>query len=233
MKLISPTETLLYADKIEKWLYCGNWKQDRTIVITTENIYNVKKDKIKRCIPIAKLGGISKSLVGKMAELVLHVPSEYDYRYFSKQHRNEIVEIIKHRYAEKMDDNLTIFGINTCKLFHVSTTEKDMIKNISRIPSHGLAIKGEDLIQGRDAKKETVYDSSLTLRADEMDSDIRKKDDESYHTNATSTYSDEEEDTVDSLPGENGATDPSTRATMRVGGTMIFTRKHDEVEARL
>ena len=49
-----------------------------------------------------------------------------------------------------MDDNLTIFGIETEKLFHVSTTEKDMKKGISRIPSNGLRINGEDLIQGRE-----------------------------------------------------------------------------------
>ena len=150
MKLLSPGETLLFADKIEKWMFCGNWKQDRTIVITTENIYNVKKDKIKRCLPISKLGGISKSLVGTKTEFVLHMPSEYDYRYVSKQHRGEILEILKHRYAEKMDDNLTIFGIETEKLFHVSTTEKDMKKGISRIPSNGLRINGEDLIQGKE-----------------------------------------------------------------------------------
>lgn len=61
------------------------WTQDRTFIITSDKIYNLKKLKIKRAIPISKLGGLSKSIQGPRAEFTLHIPSEYDYRYISEK----------------------------------------------------------------------------------------------------------------------------------------------------
>ena len=46
-KLIDETECLLFADKIKKFNQSG-WKQDRILIVTTRNIYNVKKEKVKR-----------------------------------------------------------------------------------------------------------------------------------------------------------------------------------------
>ncbi len=46
MSLIEPTEKVILVDKIKKFTPCGWFKQDRIIVITTENIYNIKHDKV-------------------------------------------------------------------------------------------------------------------------------------------------------------------------------------------
>ncbi len=62
-KLIDEDECLLFADKVKKFNQF-KWRQERIILITSESIYNVKKDKIKRCIKIDKLAGLSKSLRG-------------------------------------------------------------------------------------------------------------------------------------------------------------------------
>lgn len=95
--------------------------------MTSEKIYNFKKNKIKRQIPIYKLSGISKNLAGAKNEFTLHVLSEYDYRFISER-RDEIMEVIKYRYAEKQKANLPIFGIKSQNLRGVTTTEKDMKK---------------------------------------------------------------------------------------------------------
>jgi len=108
--LLDASETLLFADKIKKFRSNCTWKQDRILVITTESIYNVKKDKVKRCIKMTSLGGITKSLLGAKTEFIIHCPKEYDYRYLSEK-RSEIIEILKHRYAEKMNENLPIYGV--------------------------------------------------------------------------------------------------------------------------
>lgn len=42
--------------------------------------------------------------------------------------RDEIMEVIKYRYAEKQKANLPIFGIKSQNLRGVTTTEKDMKK---------------------------------------------------------------------------------------------------------
>ena len=53
---------------------------------------------------------------------------------------------MKHRYAEKMQDNLPIFGIDKSTLTDYTTTEKDMKRMVSRFPPANLRIRTEDLI---------------------------------------------------------------------------------------
>ena len=85
-------EIIEFSDKIHKY-NCYGWKQERVIVITNFSLYNFKKKEIKRKIDIKNIGAIiiydEKLLINndssnkKSLELVIHVPSEYDYRYSS------------------------------------------------------------------------------------------------------------------------------------------------------
>lgn len=76
---------MLFTDKIKK-INMFDWVQERRFIITTERVYNLKKNKIKRFIPIHKIGGMSKTLaVGGRGEFTIHVPSEYDYRFVSER----------------------------------------------------------------------------------------------------------------------------------------------------
>jgi serum/glucocorticoid-regulated kinase 2 len=65
---------LLFSDKVKKINMFG-WNQERIIVITTEFIYNIKKNKPKRKIPISLLGGVSKTVGGNKTEFTIHVPT--------------------------------------------------------------------------------------------------------------------------------------------------------------
>ena len=130
--LIDSSEFLIFADKVKKLNSVG-WKQDRIFVITTEHIYNIKKDKVKRRIQIAMLAGISKTMLGSKNEFTLHVMKEYDYRFLSDR-RTEIIDTIKRRYVEKFEANLSIFGIDKEKLTEFTTLEKDFKRGISRFP---------------------------------------------------------------------------------------------------
>ena len=51
---------VLFSDKIKK-VNMYEWTQDRMVVITSEKLYNLKKMKIKRAIPLSKIEGISKT----------------------------------------------------------------------------------------------------------------------------------------------------------------------------
>ena len=51
------------------------WNQERLLIITTEHIYNIKKLKPKRKIPISLLGGISKTTGANKTEFTIHVPT--------------------------------------------------------------------------------------------------------------------------------------------------------------
>jgi len=102
-------------------------------VITDEKIYNLKKTKVKRAILISKLGGITKTLLNGKPEFVVHIPSEYDYRFISER-REEILDILKIRFMEKMHQNLPIYGVSKPKLSEFTTTEKDMKRGVSKFP---------------------------------------------------------------------------------------------------
>ena len=136
--LIDECETLMFADKIKKFNQSA-WKQDRIMLVTTENVYNVKKDKVKRRIKIGSLIGVSKALLGAKIEFTLHVQNEYDYR-FQSEKRNEIVDAIKRAYAEKFKKNLPVYGIEKEKLQDFTTTEKDFKRGISKFPPKHLRI---------------------------------------------------------------------------------------------
>ncbi len=56
------------------------------------------------------------------------------HQYIGIYRREEVIEIIKQRYAEKQQDNLPIFGIDKSNLNDFTTTEKDMKRMTSRYP---------------------------------------------------------------------------------------------------
>jgi len=58
MKLLG-SERLFFADKMKKTnMY--EWTQERTLVITDENIYNIHKKEIKRAIAIQDVSALVK-----------------------------------------------------------------------------------------------------------------------------------------------------------------------------
>lgn len=66
-----------------------NKRQERTLLITTLNIFNLSSKTVKRKIPIKKVYGITVGVIG--TEFVVHVPEEYDYRYSSPERRDQAV----------------------------------------------------------------------------------------------------------------------------------------------
>lgn len=83
-KLLDPDEKLLFSSTIFKFNHY-NWKQERNILITDKYIYNLKKKSLKRRINLLSVGATTISESKESQEFVIHVPSEYDYRYSSKR----------------------------------------------------------------------------------------------------------------------------------------------------
>jgi hypothetical protein len=77
------------------------------------------------------------------------VPSEYDYRFFTDK-REEIIEILKGRYIEKLAVNLPIFGIERQNLKEFTTTERDAKRGQNRFPPQQFRIKSEDILRESD-----------------------------------------------------------------------------------
>ena len=161
-------------------------------------------------------------------EFTLHVQNEYDYRYQSEK-RNEIVDIIKRAFAEKQKANLPIFGIEKEKLSDFTTTEKDFKRGVSKFPPERLRVRCEDLIKESGSCSSTAVGEEVDLQ---QNVEFRQKQNAERSTKYSSRLSDDDEDDDDE--GESGGTqedtgkEPTTRQTMRQGGTLIFTRKHED-----
>eukprot|EP00826_Nyctotherus_ovalis_P049568 TRINITY_DN6004_c0_g3_i4.p1 TRINITY_DN6004_c0_g3~~TRINITY_DN6004_c0_g3_i4.p1 ORF type:complete len:448 (+),score=149.48 TRINITY_DN6004_c0_g3_i4:144-1487(+) len=90
-------------------------------------------------------------------EFVLHIPSEYDYRYTSEQ-REDIISIIKSAYAAIMNKNLPIYGVPHLYLKDFVTSKSDIKKNIIRIPEEGFKIKEAPKEASGDTQEEAKED---------------------------------------------------------------------------
>ena len=85
-------------------------KQDRTLLLTNQNLYNVKKDQIKRKIDINSIKAVTLSTKKDHSEFVVHIKSEYDYRYES-DYRREIFDAIKYIWWKENHKNLPVYGV--------------------------------------------------------------------------------------------------------------------------
>lgn len=66
--------------------------------------------------------------------------------------REEIIEVLKTRYIEKLQLNLPIFGIERANLKEFTTTEKDAKRGQNRFPPVQFRIKTEDLLRESDTQ---------------------------------------------------------------------------------
>lgn len=123
-----------------------DWTQERTLVITSDNIYNIHKKSIKRTINIRDINGISKTIAPSKCttEFTIHVSGSYDYRFISVR-RDQIVDILKRLFIVRHSKNLPMYGITGKDLKDFTTTEKDYKKGTSRRPLDDLLIS-EDLM---------------------------------------------------------------------------------------
>ncbi len=73
-------------------------------------------------------------MIGTKNEIIYHVGGSYDYRYFAEVRRQELIDAAKLAYAEKMQNNLPVYGIDMASIKNFVTCEKLARKGVSRIP---------------------------------------------------------------------------------------------------
>lgn len=86
-------------------------KQERTLMLTTLKLYNVKKTELQRTIHLDSVKALTMSLDAKRADsFIVHVQSEYDYQ-FDSSSRDEIFKQIKYYYWNLKKKNLPIYAV--------------------------------------------------------------------------------------------------------------------------
>jgi hypothetical protein len=115
------------------------------LVVTNAAVYNIHKKEVKRKILISDIGGLTKTVPpSKSQEFTIHVPSTYDYR-FQSPRRDEIIDLLKRLHLIEKKANCPIYHVQTKDLKEFTTTEKDMKKKQSRIPTQDYRCLEEDL----------------------------------------------------------------------------------------
>jgi hypothetical protein len=71
-----------------------NMKQERTLLLTSYGLYNLKKDSIQRKIPLTAVKALTKSTLNGCMQFVVHVKHEYDYM-FDSEFRKIFVDAVK------------------------------------------------------------------------------------------------------------------------------------------
>eukprot|EP00826_Nyctotherus_ovalis_P007529 TRINITY_DN1189_c0_g1_i4.p1 TRINITY_DN1189_c0_g1~~TRINITY_DN1189_c0_g1_i4.p1 ORF type:complete len:530 (+),score=174.62 TRINITY_DN1189_c0_g1_i4:155-1744(+) len=131
-KLIGADEVVLHCSKLYKY-NDFNMKQKRIIVITSKFVYNMKGKNIKRKISLAEVTATTQSRHPESQEFIIHVPSEYDYRY-SSERRFEIIDVLRQEYYKRNGDVMKRYVVEEKHLKAYTTTKSDAKKKISRIP---------------------------------------------------------------------------------------------------
>lgn len=147
---LDPGEKVIFSCivvKINKWTLF----QDRTLLLTDQNLYNVKKDTVKRKIKISSIKALTMSTLTNYNEFVVHIKSEYDYRYLS-DYRREIFDAIKYIWWKVHKTNLPIYGVpQKLKDFH--TSKKDIAAGCEICPPPDHKLSNEDIYPVGDQPK--------------------------------------------------------------------------------
>ena len=112
-------------------------------MLTNMNLYNIKKDSVQRRIGVDSIKSVTKSTKGNSQEFVVHVKSEYDYR-FESEYRNEIFEAIKYTCWKNNKVNLPVYGVPD-KLKDYHTSKRDISEGNEVDPEERYRLKSEDI----------------------------------------------------------------------------------------
>eukprot|EP00826_Nyctotherus_ovalis_P007527 TRINITY_DN1189_c0_g1_i18.p1 TRINITY_DN1189_c0_g1~~TRINITY_DN1189_c0_g1_i18.p1 ORF type:complete len:539 (+),score=134.93 TRINITY_DN1189_c0_g1_i18:73-1689(+) len=132
LTLLEAHETIIFSDKVYKF-NCYNWKQERNLVVTNKNLYNIKKKTMKRKILITNIKALIVSTSDQSKEFILHIPSEYDYHYTTPR-RHEVIAILNAFHYVNNSQDLPLYGVNVVHLKGLVTKMSDKRKGRLNLP---------------------------------------------------------------------------------------------------
>lgn len=125
--------------KFNRW----NLKQDRTLLLTNTNLYNIKKNQVQRKINISSVKAVTKSTKQDNQQFIVHVRSEYDYQ-FESDFRKEFFDAFKYVYFLAHKTNLPVYGVPD-KLKDYATSKKDISNGVEVNPQEQFRLHKEDI----------------------------------------------------------------------------------------
>lgn len=159
-------ECILYEVPCQKEFFYF-FKKSYNLVITDFRVLimyrggSIDRDPdIKRSISYSRLKGITKSTKEAATCFVIHVKNMEDECLYVED-INEPIEMIKKIYTSLAKKNLPIFGIDSNNLKDYTTTDKDALLGISRMPLRRFRIKDERILTDEDSSDDDEEDKEL------------------------------------------------------------------------
>lgn len=129
-------------------------RQDRTLLLTNQNLFNIKKDHVQRRIGVQSIKAVTKSTNPNNNQFIVHVKSEYDY-IFESDYRKEIFDAIKYVFWKSNGTNLPVYGVPD-KLKEYHTSKKDIQNGIEVNPQENFRLTQEDVYKEQAGAKPVV-----------------------------------------------------------------------------
>lgn len=141
------SEMVIFADKVKK-INQYEWTQERTLLITSDAIYNIHKKEMRRRVNLNNVSGVTKTIPPSksLLEFTIHVSNGDDLRYVTCK-KELIIDAIKRLFYIRNGKNLAIYCVGAKNLADFTTTERDLKKGISRFPAPEFRNFGQDLIK--------------------------------------------------------------------------------------
>eukprot|EP01083_Nonionella_stella_P076356 208005_1 len=117
------TERVIFSENVIK-LNAKGRQQRRILMITQSAIYNLKPKKCRksqRRIRISDIGMVTMSSISP--EFAIHVPSEYDYHFISKN-KSQIGELLQQLYYKETQSKLIVIHSDLKHLKDIVLTKK-------------------------------------------------------------------------------------------------------------
>lgn len=168
--IFSPTESLLYSGELLK-INKKKLKQKRKLIITTENVYNMRDDNfflsalsnmgltslVKRKLAVTNIGAIVYARLGN--EFIIHVPDEFDYRIVDR-HKDKLIEYILHAQHKQGVEELLFYFNSDIELHKYTTHNSHKKKGIHKNP------QGETKMMTLNDFREFVNEKLRLIRQD-------------------------------------------------------------------
>lgn len=119
-------EIIIYSNNLIKINRKGR-EQERTLLITSKALYNLVPKNYMKCKRRIKLEDIDMVTISTTSdEFAVHVPSEYDYRFKSKD-KDKIAELLnKAKTQSDTGKKMAIQKVNKTTLHHATVTKEQM-----------------------------------------------------------------------------------------------------------
>jgi hypothetical protein len=141
---INQGERIVYSCLVIKFNKWG-MRQERTLLLTNQCLYNIKKTHVQRKINVSNIKAVTKSTNPGNQQFIVHIKSEYDYM-FESDHIKEIFDAIKYVYFQALRTNLPVYGVPD-KLKDYATSKRDITNGVEVNPKDEYRLRKEDKYQ--------------------------------------------------------------------------------------